>query len=187
MRHLPLCLTLILLPAATRAQERLPQQVAGTWRITRILPVHPNTCWTPKQAQPLVGTLLRYTPTEMHWQGGTVPLSGITTRSVTADDLAREAPGGASPLQLADLGIHTRGGVLEVNLQHDDADITGATTEVPGDSVLVAGPGRIVISACGIYLEARKLPSTGAAPPASPPAHPRSAEAPKPPSHSYAS
>ena len=44
-----------------------------------------------------------------------------------------------------------------MNLQHEDMDITGATTEVPGDSVLVAGQGRIVVSACGVYMEARRL------------------------------
>jgi hypothetical protein len=35
-------------------------------------------------------------------------------------------------------------------------DITGATTEVPGDSVLLAGPNRIVVSACGVYFEATR-------------------------------
>ncbi len=140
-------------------QERLPQQVAGTWRITRVLPARSGTaCWTEKEAQPLVGSLLDYSQHNMRWKGGTVPLHGITTRVVSSAELAEEAPAGEgrAALTLTDLGIPTRG-VTEVNLQHEDMDVTGATTEVPGDSVLVAGPGRIVVSACGVYLEARRV------------------------------
>lgn len=159
MRLIPtlVAAALLTLPAAARAQERLPHEVAGTWRITRILPVRANACWTEKEAEPLVGSLLQYTPSMMRWRGGSVPLTGITTRSVTSDDLAREAT-----IKLTDLGIHADG-VTEVNLQHDDADITGATTEVPGDSVLLAGPGRIIVSACGVYMEARRTAPTHAA------------------------
>ncbi len=140
-------------------QERLPPQVAGTWKITRVLPARSAAaCWTEKQAMPLVGSTLEYSQRTMRWQGGAVPLHGVTTRAVSSTDLAEEAPGadGRAALTLADLGIQAKG-VTEVNLQHEDMDITGATTEVPGDSVLVAGAGRIVVSACGVYLEARRL------------------------------
>ncbi len=86
------------------------------------------------------------------------PLTGVTTRAVTSDDIARETPGGETPsLKLGDLGIHAKG-ATEVNMQHEDADITGSTTEVPGDSVLLAGPGRIIVSACGVYMEAHRVP-----------------------------
>ena len=144
-------------PAQARAQERLPQQVAGAWRITRILPVHANSCWTEKEAQPLVGSILEYGQSQMRWLGGIVPLTGVTTRAVTSDVLERETAAGSGPsLKLADLGIRSAG-VTEVNMQHEDADITRSTTEVPGDSVLIAGTGRIIVSACGIYMEARRL------------------------------
>lgn len=160
MRFIPAALlTLSMAVLTASAQERLPGQVAGTWRIVRILPVHTNACWTDQQAEPLVGSLLHYSATTMRWQGGVVPLTGVTTRSLTSDLLAKETAGGNGPaLKLTDLGIHSQG-VTEVNLQHADADITGATTEVPGDSVLLAGPGRIVVSACGIYMEARRVTS----------------------------
>ena len=143
----------------TEAQEAMPRELAGAWRITRVLPARPPAaCWTEKEAQPLVGSELRYSAHAMRWKGGTVPLLGITTRSVDAADLAQEDPRGDKTLSLADLGFSTRR-VQEINLQHDDADITGATTEVPGDSVLMTGPSRLVLSACGLYLEAKRLPS----------------------------
>ena len=146
-------------------QERLPQQVAGSWRITRVLPViSGSACWSEKEASPLVGTVLSYSQRAMRWQGGLIPLEGVTTRAVSSADLAEEAPasGGRAALALSDLGIQAPK-VTEVNFQHEDADITGSTTEVPGDSVLIAGPGRIVVSACGVYLEARRVVARPAA------------------------
>ena len=160
MKHLWTGVMLVAgLATGARAQERLPQQVAGTWKITRVLPARSGAaCWSEKEAQPLVGSLLEYSQHTMRWHGGVVPLQGVTTRAVNSADLAEEAPAaeGHAALTLADLGIQAKG-VTEVNLQHEDADITGSTTEVPGDSVLVAGPGRIIVSACGVYLEARRV------------------------------
>ena len=74
---------------------------------------------------------------------------------MTDSDFRRENNGSTTPASFAQLGIRTRE-VLEVDLQHEDMDITGATTEVPGDSVLLAGPNRIVVSACGVYFEATR-------------------------------
>ena len=84
-----------------------------------------------------------------------MPLNDISIRTVTDDEFRKENSGGDSPASFAQLGIRARS-VLEVDLQHEDADITGATTEVPGDSVLLAGPNRIVVSACGVYFEATR-------------------------------
>ena len=167
MRVAPLaaCLSLagLFQTTQTSAQEGMPRDLAGAWRITRVLPIRPPAaCWTDKEAQPLVGTELRYSIRALRWKGGTVPLTGVTTRSVDAADLAQEELRGDGKLSLADLGFTTHR-VQEVNLQHEDADITGATTEVPGDSVLLTGPGRLVLSACGVYLEAKRLSSRPAA------------------------
>ena len=48
-------------------QERLPQQVAGTWRITRVLLARSTACWTEAQARLLVGSTVRYEQTEIRW------------------------------------------------------------------------------------------------------------------------
>ena len=146
----------VALPPGALAQDSLPLAVAGTWRIVRVLPVRSGSaCWTEEQAKPLVGSLLTYSASALRWRGGVVPLTGVTTRLVGTAELAQEESRGDRALTLADLGFHERQ-VREVNLQHEDADVTGATTEVPGDSVLMAGPGRLVLSACGVYLEARR-------------------------------
>ena len=156
LRFIPSLLVLLVVGVTVRGQERLPQNVTGSWRITRVLSMRPTACWTEAKAQSLVGSTLHYRQTEMRWQGGAVSLSGVTTRTVSPELFAKENSGPAADLTLQELGIRSRD-VLEVDMQHDDMDITGATTEVPGDAVLVAGPGRLVVSACGVYLEARRL------------------------------
>ncbi|MDE1154639.1 MAG: hypothetical protein PW735_02795 [Acidobacteriaceae bacterium] len=137
--------------AASRA-EPLPSQLEGSWRVTRILAMNKGACWTREQAAPMVGSVLSYHASSMRWRGGEVEVEEIDTRDVSAQEFTQEANGSNT---FAQLGIHTAK-VLEVDMQHEDMDITGATTEVPGDSVLMAGPGRIVVSACGVYFEARR-------------------------------
>ena len=120
-----------------------------------MLPTTNNACWGKGQAEPLLGSTLTYRDDSLRWRGGSVPLENITTRTLTDGVFQKENRGSDSPASFAQLGIRTRT-VTEVDLQHEDADITGATTEVPGDSVLLAGPNRIVVSACGVYFEATR-------------------------------
>lgn len=144
-----------LLFAATLSAEPLPSRLQGTWRITRVLPTGNTPCWGPEQAQPLVGSMLSYSQNALRWKGGSVPLLDINTRTVTADEFMKENGGSAGAARFPQLGIHANS-VLEVDFQHEDMDITGSTTEVPGDSVLLAGPNRIVVSACGVFFEATR-------------------------------
>lgn len=144
-----------LLFAATLSAETLPGRLLGTWRITRVLPTSNTACWGPAQAEPLVGSTLTYRDDSLRWRGGSVPLNDITTRTLTAEEFSKENGGSAGAASFTQLGIRTHS-VLEVDLQHEDMDITGATTEVPGDSVLLAGPNRIVVSACGVFFEAAR-------------------------------
>ena len=141
--------------AAGTAQESMPAQMMGTWKIVRLLPTKNTGCWGG--AKSLVGSTLSYSPKAMRWQGGSVPLTGVITRTQTTETFQQENESafGAS-LTLADLKIMSPK-VLEVDLQHEDADVTGATTEVPGDSVLLVGRNTIVVSACGTYFEATRL------------------------------
>ena len=146
---------LVLISAVALTAEQMPSRLQGSWRIIKVLPTTNNACWGKQQAEPLLGSTLTYRDDSLRWRGGSVLLDDITTRSVTDDVFQKENRGSESPASFAQLGIHSRA-VTEVDLQHEDADITGATTEVPGDSVLLAGPNRIVVSACGVYFEATR-------------------------------
>ena len=117
----------------TVAAEPLPSRLQGSWRISRVLPTTNNACWGRTQAEPLLGSTLTYHDDALRWRGGSVPLEDITTRIVTDADFRKENAG-EQPASFAQL----------------------ATTEGPGDSVLLAGPNRIVVSACGVYFEATR-------------------------------
>ncbi len=155
VRNALLCLAAVLFAALPACADPLPGSLAGSWRITRILPTTNAACWNADQARTLIGSTLVYRESSMRWRDGAVPLQDIYTRTLTSSDFQKENTGSDTPATFAQLGIHSAR-VLEINLQHDDMDITGATTEVPGDSVLLAGPNRIVVSACGVYFEATR-------------------------------
>jgi len=137
----------------------LPNSLAGTWRITRVLPTTNSTCWSPQDAQPLLGSTLTYRRDMLRWHGGQIAVTDVSLRNLTDKEFRQENSGAESPADFAQLGIHA-GRVTEVDLQHEDADVLPASTAVPGDSVLLAGSNRIIVSACGIYFEATRAAST---------------------------
>jgi hypothetical protein len=142
--------------AVSVAAESLPSRLSGSWRITRVLPTTNTACWGHQEADALLGSTLTYREDTLRWRGGDVPLEDITTRRLSAAEFSKEnGSGNGTPASFSQLGIRTPS-VVEVDLQHEDMDITGATTEVPGDSVLLAGPNRIVVSACGVFFEATR-------------------------------
>ena len=147
---------LVLFASSGLGAESLPSQLQGSWRIVKLLPTTNAACWTKEQAAPLIGSTLVYAPKMMTWKGGEVPLLGVSTRLVDAEDLKSEFSHDTKPADFTQLQIQ-KDRVLEVNLQHEDADITGASTEVPGDSVLLAATNRIVGSVCGVYFEATRV------------------------------
>jgi hypothetical protein len=144
-------------PATGAAQylSSLPRSLAGSWRITRMLPTTNSTCWSREQAQPLLGTTITYRSNLLRWHNGHIQVTDISLRDLSGKEFREENPGPQSPASFEQLGIHATK-VTEVDIQHEDSDILPATTAVPGDSVLLAGPNRIVISACGIYFEATR-------------------------------
>ena len=140
--------TLFLLAGAAAYAQAIPASIIGSWRIVKILPTHHVTCWGDKQARPLIGSALTYRPHAMLWKGGEVAISEALSRKLSGGSFLDEYKVG-----LPELGIRATE-VTEIDLQHEDMDITGATTEVPGDTIVLAGPGRIVVSACGVFYEA---------------------------------
>ena len=155
MRGLAVRIGVVALCGAALGQE-MPQAIRGEWRIVRILPTKNAACWDEARARELVGTRLRYEEGSMTWKGGSVEVSDTYSRTLTSQNFRGEYKVG-----LEELGIRA-GAVTEFDLQHEDADVTGSTTEVPGDTVVLAGPGRIVVSACGVYYSAvRVTPGRG--------------------------
>lgn len=145
-------LALCLVVAADLVAQAIPQPITGTWKIVKILPTHNPACWSQERGKTLLGSTLTYSSHAMVWQGGLVPVSDTVSRTLSRRKFMDEYK-----VDLPELGI-SAASVLELDLQHEDADITGATTEVPGDTVVLAGPGKIVVSACGVFYSAVRLP-----------------------------
>lgn len=130
--------------------QAIPAGLLGSWKIVKMLPTSNPRCWDAARAQTLVDTTLRYGPGKLSWHGGSYAIAETFSRTLSLRKFQDEYK-----VDLAALGIRALS-VQEIDLQHEDADITGATTEVPGDTVLLAGPGRIVVSACGVFYSAVK-------------------------------
>jgi hypothetical protein len=151
---------LLAFSASPGSAQQMPASITGSWRINKILPTHNPACWDKEQAAKLVGSTLRYQQGSMAWQGGAVEVPEALSRTLSRRKFQDEYK-----VDLGELGIKAES-VTEIDLQHEDADITGATTEVPGDTVVLAGPGRIVVSACGVFYEAVRGAARGSARPA---------------------
>ncbi|MGA7288442.1 MAG: hypothetical protein WBX02_10135, partial [Terriglobales bacterium] len=61
-----------------------------------------------------------------------------------------------SQVSFRELGINAPE-MKQVSINHAPAKIAGATTEVPGDVVLLKNRDAIVFSVCNIYFEAKRL------------------------------
>jgi hypothetical protein len=151
-----LILAVAILFAVNVHAQSMPPSIAGSWRIARIMPTSNVACWDKAQAEQLLGTPLRYRQGSMVWKGGAFPVSEALTRTLSSQQFLDEYK-----VRLPELGIKATS-VTEIDLQHEDADITGATTEVPGDTIVLAGPGRVVVSACGVFFEAFRDPKARA-------------------------
>jgi len=149
----PRSLALFALLAPAAHAQSIPASIAGRWRIAKIFPTHNPRCWDEDRARSLLGTTLVYQADAMVWRGGAEPISDAISRVLSRRKFQDEYK-----VDLPELGI-TSASVTEIDLQHEDADITGATTEVPGDTIVLAGPGRIVVSACGVFYAAVRAPA----------------------------
>jgi hypothetical protein len=146
---------------AAGADPSMPSSIAGKWRIVKILPTHNPQCWDEDRAKSLLGTTLTYQSGAMAWQGGPEPILEPVSAALSRT-LSRQKVQDEYKVDLPELGINAAS-VVEIDLQHEDADITGATTEVPGDTIILAGPGRIVVSACGVFYSAVRVTAKPAA------------------------
>jgi hypothetical protein len=77
---------------------------------------------------------------------------------VSAQQFRKENSGREEPASFAQIGVRVPA-LTEVDMQHEDADVLPASTDIPGDSVLMVAPNRIVVSACGVYYEATRANS----------------------------
>jgi hypothetical protein len=138
------------------AGHGIPKQLWGKWVIHRQISTRTIACWGDKEARKLIGTEIEYKPDSFRWKNVVTDKPSATKKTVTAQEFQKENSGGGandSQVSFKDLGILQPAADL-ILIQHPDAHITTATTEIPGDSVLVKSEKKIVFSVCNVYFEA---------------------------------
>jgi hypothetical protein len=151
---------LLLLGVGLSASARdIPKELWGKWRIARILPAQTVSCWGDKEEKAILGMEIEYRAQLLRWQTIEANHVDAEMREVTAEQFETQnsSPSASgSQVNFRQLGIRAAS-VRQVLIEHDDVQITGATTEVPGDDVLIKRKNVIVLSVCNVYFEAKRI------------------------------
>ena len=157
MKHLS-C-SLILLAGSMLAAQNIPQELVGKWVIQRELSTRTISCWGEKEAKAIIGTEVEYTADSFKWKHILVKHPTVAVAVVSAEQFQREnssANVNGSQVSFRQLGINAPE-MKQVSINHPPAEMTGATTEIPGDVVLLKNRNAIVFSVCNVYFEAKRL------------------------------
>lgn len=136
-------------------EPQVPFQLWGKWTVSKILPVSTVSCWDQKQADAVVGTEIEYSANSFRWKDKVTKDPAARTETVTDQKFTEDHSGSSSFVNFKQLGINSDS-ATQISITHPVAEITGATTEVPGDTVLVVDATHIVFSLCNVYFLAVK-------------------------------
>lgn len=139
--------------------QAIPKDIWGKWKIVRDLPTRAISCWGESDAQKILGTQIEYSEKTFTWNQVSARNVRATDKIVTAEQFRDEnssPSSNGSQVDFHQLGIGAKQ-VRQISIGHDAADITGATTEIPGDEVLVKNPKTLVFAVCNVYFEAKRI------------------------------
>ena len=159
MRRLPYLIITVLAFVATSSAQAIPKELWGRWIVRRELPTTTISCWGASEARKLIGTELEYSAELFRWKDVTTKHPSAEIKVVGAEQFHADNSGmgtNSSQVTFAQLGIR-RKQATAVLIQHPEASIGGATTEIPGDNILVKDRDTIVFSACNVYFEAKRV------------------------------
>jgi hypothetical protein len=136
----------------TTPAQSIPKELWGRWVVRKEVPTTAIACWGEEQAERLIGTEVEYSAGSFRWRE-------VVTKNPTAEISGRGT--NSSQITFEQLGINS-GKVTQVIIHHPAANITKATVEIPGDSVLIKDKNTIIFSVCSVYFEAeRSVTSSG--------------------------
>jgi hypothetical protein len=130
--------------------------------VRRELPATTISCWGESEARKLIGTELEYSAEVFRWKDVLTKHPSAETKVVSAEQFHADNSGmgtNSSQVTFAQLGIR-RKQATAVSIQHPETSIGGATTEIPGDNILVKDRDTIVFSVCNVYFEAKRVAPT---------------------------
>jgi hypothetical protein len=141
--------------------QTIPNELFGRWIVRRELPAGTISCWSEKEARGLIGTVLEYSSESFRWKAVVTKNPIAEVRIVTAAQF-HDANSGrglhSSQVTFRQLGIKADK-AMQVTIQHPMASISGATDEIPGDSMLIKDKNTIIFSVCNVYFEAKRRSS----------------------------
>lgn len=141
--------------------QTIPEDIWGKWVVGREIPTTAISCWSEAEAKKLIGTEIEYSRDVFRWKNVVTNHPVAETRMISAEEFHNENSGkgsNSSRVTFNQLGIQAKQ-VMQVSIQHAPAEITGGTIEIPGDEVLVENKNTIIVAACNVYFEAKRVPT----------------------------
>jgi len=147
-------------PGIGQAAEsgKIPHELWGKWLVVRELNTRTISCWGNQDAKKVLQTTIEYSSTTVTWRKLQTKADAVEVRTVTPGNFKEEnsSPSSSgSQIDFQQLGIKSPS-VEQISIRHAAAQITQATTEFPGDEVLVKNSDEIVFSMCNLYFEAKR-------------------------------
>ena len=139
--------------------ETIPEGIWGRWVVSREIPTTAISCWSEADARKLLGTEIEYSREVFRWKDVVTRHPVAETRMISADQFHDENSGkgsNSSQITFSQLGIQAKQ-AMQISIHHPPAEITGATIEIPGDEVLVKNKETIIVAACNVYFEAKRV------------------------------
>jgi len=158
MKRILFLLILLVGLAKSVPAQTIPKELWGTWVVHREVPTTTIACWGDKEAKKLIGTELKYSTQLFRWNKVVSKNPTAETITMTAQRFHDENSGGgtnSSQVTFTQLGI-TEEKAVQIVIRHPAANITGATDEIPGDTVLLKDKDTTIFSVCSVYFEAKR-------------------------------
>ncbi len=158
MKRMLYLMVLFLGLAKTASAQTVPKELWGTCVLRREVPTTTISCWGDKEAKKLIGTEIEYSAQIFRWNKTVTKNPTAETITITAQRFHDENSGGSansSQVTFPQLGIKEQK-VVQIVIRHPIANITGATSEIPGDSILLKNKNTIIFSVCNVYFEAKR-------------------------------
>jgi hypothetical protein len=162
MVRIVFCFVMSLLSAAaTASAQTVPKEVWGKWVIRREVPTRTISCWGEPEARKIIGTEIEYSEKIFRWNSIVTNDPVAESNVITAQQFHDDNSGGSansSQVDFQQLGIK-QARTTEIKIHHADARLSAATTEIPGDDILMKDANTIAFSICNIFFEAKRAPS----------------------------
>jgi hypothetical protein len=148
-----------LIGLANAQAQTIPQQLWGKWVVTREIPTTTISCWGSAEAKTLLATEIEYSKEKFRWKNVVTEHPVAESKIVNAEQFHDDNSGqgsNSSQVTFRQLGIKAKQ-ATQVSIRHSPAAITGATSEIPGDEVLLKNENTIIFSVCNAYFEAKRV------------------------------